>query len=239
MTEREKTNIKHIIVLITTLLLCVETNAQELKYGIMAGPNLVSMSLSNASGDGFHYDSSPDITYNVNGFMELRSDSWWGISLEPGFIRKGGLLDLTYSKGTKKISSQNSRLYSNVELPVLLNIDLNQKFYLSAGIELDYTVSSSLNNQYRTIAMSYIPAGSTSTQYGTSTSSSIVLLPNLNNKLSCSAILGVSYRFNDTYDICLRYGLGLTKLTTVNLIDNINNSTYCNYLQLALKYNIN
>ena len=225
------------IVLITTLLLCVSTKAQELKYGIMAGLDLVNMSLTNASSDGFHYDSSSGITCNVNGIIGLKSDSWWEISLEPGFIKKGGLLDLTYSKGSNKFSSQNSRLYSNIDLPVLLNIDLNKTFYLSAGIGLDYTVSSSINNQYRGVATNYKPAGSTNSQSG-NTLPHVEILPNLNNKLSCSAILGVSYKLSDAYDVCVRYGLGLTKLATVNFIGNVYNSAYSNYLQLALKYNI-
>jgi len=232
-------DLKITIVLIATFLLCVSTKAQELKYSVMVGLNLVNMSLSNASSNGFHYDAYPDITGSVNAIIGFKSDDWWEISLEPGYIKKGGVLDLTYSDGYNKISSQNSRDYSNIVLPILLNIDLNRKFYLSAGIGLDYTISSSKNNEFRAVPLNYIPAGSTDNQYGIYTLPNDDILPNLNNKMSCSAILGVSYKLNDTYDVCLRYGLGLTKLATVNLISNINNSTYSNYLQLALKYNIN
>ena len=235
----KKINLKIKLVLIITFLLCVGTKAQELKYSVMAGLNLVNMSLSNASSNGFHYDASPDITGSFNAIIGFKSDDWWEISLEPGYIKKGGLLDLTYSNGSNKISSQNIRLYSNIDLPILLNIDLNRKFYLSAGIGLDYTISSSENNQFRVVPLNYIPAGSTNNQYGTYALPNDDILPNLDNRISCSAILGVSYKLSDTYDVCLRYGLGLTKLATVNLVSNVNNSTYSNYLQLALKYNFN
>jgi hypothetical protein len=224
--KRNKINIKVVIIFITTLLLTISARAQEVKYGIMAGPNLVSLSISNASGAGFHYENYSGITFSVNGVIEFRSDSWWGISLEPGYIKKGGLLDLTYSKDGYRFSSHNSRLYSNIELPVLLNIDLNSKFYLSAGLGLDYTLSSSINNQFRTIGVM------------TPGPPNYELLPNLDHKLSCCTILGISYKLNDIYDICLRYSFGLTKLASVNIIDNVKNSVYSNYLQLSLKYNI-
>lgn len=231
-------NTKTMILLIVILLLYVDAKAQELKYGIMAGVNLVSISLSNVSGNGFKYDSYSNITYNINGTVEFRSDSWWGISLEPGFMKKGGTSDLSYANGSDRFSSQNSRTYSNIDLPVLLNIDLNKKFYISGGIGLDYTISSSKNNENRSIGYNCIPADATSNSYK-NTLQITEILPSLNNKLSCSAIVGASYRLSNTYDICLRYGLGLTKLSTVNVKDNINNSAYFNYIQLALKYNIN
>ncbi|MDD4992684.1 MAG: outer membrane beta-barrel protein [Paludibacter sp.] len=223
----KRINFKIAVVLIVALLLSVNAKAQEVKYGIMAGMNLVSLSISNASGLGFHYDNYSGITFGVNGVVEFRSDSWWGISLEPGYIKKGGGLDLTYSKPGYRFFSDNSRLYSNIELPVLLNMDLNSKFYLSAGFGLDYTLSSSINNQFRAIAVM------------TPGPPNYELLTNLDHKLSCSTILGISYKFNDTYNICLRYSFGLTRLAAVSLIDNVRNSVYANYLQLSLKYNIN
>jgi len=172
---------KFVTVLITTILLCIKAKAQELKYGLMAALDLVTMTMTNASGNGFSNSSYPSVGYNVNGILELKSDSWWGISLKPGFIKKGGGLDFTYSMGSTEISSKNSRMYSDIELPIILNIDLNKKFYLSTGLGIDYTLSTTDNNRFRALPP---------TNYE--------LLPTMDNKFSCSAILGLSYKMSDT-----------------------------------------
>lgn len=205
-----------------TLFLTICAKTQELKYGIMAGLDIASISITNTSRNYFSEDSNPTLTNHLNGFLEFKSDNWWGIGLEPGFIKKGGGLDILYSNGYNKIKSNNSIEYSNIQLPVILNIDLNKKFYLTTGLGLDYTISTSENNRYRTVTLP-----------------NYEILPIMDNKFSSSAILGMSYRLNDTYDICIRYNLGLTKFVTVNFIDGVNNSIYGNSLQLSLKYNIN
>jgi len=210
------------VIIMLTLLLTICAKAQELKYGIMAGLDFASISITNASGSSFSKVSYPTLTYHLNGFLEFKSDDWWGIGLEPGFIKKGGGLDISYSNGSNRINSYNSREYSNIELPVILNIDLNQKFYLSTGLGLDYTISTTENNRYRSVTLP-----------------NYEILPIMDNKFSCSAILGMSYRLNDTYEISIRYNLGLTKFVTVSFIDGVYNSIYGSSLQFSLKYNIN
>ena len=208
--------------ILTILLLTVCAKAQQLKYGIMTGFDLSSLKMTNASGNGFSTVSYSIITYHVNGILEFKSDSWWGISLEPGFRKKGGLLDVSYKYNSYVLSSNNSRQYSCIELPVVLNIDLNKKFYLSTGLGLDYIISSKDNNRFRAVP---IP--------------NYEILPVSGNKLSCFAIVGLSYKISDTSDVGIRYNMGLTKLVSVNLISAVNNSIYCNSYQLSLKYNIN
>jgi hypothetical protein len=210
------------VIIFSTLLLTICARAQELKYGIMAGLDLASISMTNASGNGFNSVSNSKTTYHINGILEFKSDSWWGISLEPGFIKKGGGLDFTYSNGYNKISSMNSRVYSNIDLPVLLNVDLNKKFYLSTGLGLDYTLSTTDENHWRAVVLP-----------------NYEILPIMDNKFSCSAILGLSYKLNETFNVSIRYNLGLTRLARANLVDGVNNSIYSNCSQLSLKYYIN
>ena len=213
---------KKMLIALLVLLFTICVKAQELKFGLMTGLNNTTFRISNVSGNSFSSVTiNSAISYHINAVVEFRSDSWWGVTLEPGYIKKGGSLDLTYLKGSAIAYSQNSFEYANIQLPVLLNIYLGQKFYLSTGLSFDYSISSSDNNRYRAL---FIP--------------NYEILPVMNNKLFCSAQLGISYELTKKYDIGIRYEYGLTKLVDVNLIKGLTNSVYQDCIQLSLKYNI-
>ena len=225
---------KRIIVtmIIISLRICVE--AQELKFGFMAGLCLPSYSLRNSSkSEGYSMSSSMINTYHINGFVTLLSDSWWGISVEPGYIVKGGHLNFGYNIDPHQFSYWVEKKYSIIELPILWNAYLRHKFYVSAGLGFDYIIKNT-NDQFGIIYNS-------SYTFGT-------ILPDVENKLNCSAILGISYNISDLIDIGARYQLGLTRLMRVELIDAINypynhpaalNSFFNDCLQISLKYKIN
>ena len=215
------------IIVITLLSLSISTKAQEVKYGITAGFCFPSIVLSNVSENKYYSaEGTFTETYHINAIVRFLSDSWWEISLEPGFIKKGGGLNFRYETNSDIIYYENNKEYSNLELPILFNLYFfNQRFYASTGLELDYTLSTQ--------------------NYGYSHNYEI--LPNMNNKFSISAILGISYKLSDNYDIGIRYSLGITKLVKVDLIDAANypyqhppavTSIYNNCFQLSLKYNI-
>lgn len=219
------------ILLIAILSLSNVSKAQEIKYGLMAGFCFPDLALSKVSGiDGYSDNGSSSETYHINGIVGFMSDSWWEISMEPGFIKKGGYLHFEYRTPSRYYNYHDGKEYSSIELPVLFNIYLNQKFYLSAGLGMDYILSTkNYDNYYNQI------------------NADIEILPDINKKFNCSAILGISYKLSDVYDISIRYSMGLTKLASVDFINAVNypfehpsalTSIYNNCLQLSLKYNI-
>lgn len=222
------------IALLIVLKSTISIEAQEIKYGFMAGLCLPNLSLRNVSkNESYSATSSLITTYHINGFVTLRSDSWWEVSIEPGFIMKGGHLNFRYTNNPDPFYYWVEKHYSIVELPILWNAHLNQKFYLSTGLGFDYIAA--IKNDQSWVAMG------TNHSIGT-------ILPDIEKRFNCSAIVGISYDLSDLLDIGIRYQLGLTRLMRVDLIDAINypyshpaaqSSIYSNCLQLSLKYKIN
>jgi len=218
--------------IIISLRICVE--AQEIKYGFTAGLCFPSYSLRNSSPkDGYSIRTSNIRTYHINGFATLKSDSWWGISIEPGYKENGGFLRLEYNISPHQFSYSVTKQYSTVELPILWNAHLNHHIYTSTGLGFEYIVKTTYED-FWSISNSNYSVGT--------------ILPDVENKFNCSAILGLSYNLSALLDIGVRYDLGLTRLMRVDLIDAMNypyrhpaalNSFYSNSWQISLKYKMN
>jgi len=99
-------------------------NAQKIMYGISTGFNVVNRNYSD-------YDvSSPIISCNANAYIGYKSQGYWGLSIEPGFIRKG--CNFHYAPYRFKIRD------SYLQMPILVNIYFTDKLFLSAGTEIAY-----------------------------------------------------------------------------------------------------
>ena len=227
---------KRVLVIISLIVISfrVSVEAQEIKYGFMAGLCLPSISLRNSSiNDGYQASTSSDIAYHINGFVSLRSDGWWGISIEPGYKESGGILNFDYNIAPHQFSYRVTKKYSMVELPILWNVYLKHKLNISSGLGFDYIVKTTNDQFWQTMNSSY--------SVGT-------ILPDVENKFNCSAIFGIGYNLSENLDISARYELGLTRLMRVELVDAMNypynhpvalNSFYINCLQVSLKYKMN
>ena len=227
---------KRVLVIVSSIIIsfriCV--GAQEIKYGFIAGLCSSGYSLRNSSiNDGYSVSASNDYTYHINGFVTLKSDSWWGISIEPGYKENSGFLRFEYNISPHQFSYSVTKQYSTVELPILWNAYLNHHFYTSTGLGFEYIVKTTYDDFWQ-ISNSYYSVGT--------------ILPDVENKFNCSAILGISYNLSDLLDIGVRYDLGLTRLMRVDLVDAMNypyrhpaalNSFYINCLQISVKYKIN
>ena len=215
--------IKITIIISIIFFFCIVAKSQQLKFGIIAGTDLGKMFMKKTSEIGFSsIENYSKPSYHINGILGFKSDSWWKISLEPGYIVRGSNLNFAYKKGSNIYSSVNGKLYSNFDLPILLDIDVNQKFYLSMGLAIDYTLSTLDDKKHLGVP---IP--------------NYEIFTNRDDEFSYFAILGLNYKLSDTYDVCIRYNLGLTKYAYINFIDDIYISVYNNCLQFSLKYNIN
>jgi hypothetical protein len=126
---------KLISILIGLILVSVpKSNAQNLRFGLFGGYDIVTIHQTplDPQLNGQPYD--PIMSYNINGFISLKSTGIWGISVEPGLIQKGGLL--YKSKAELKY----------LQMPLLADIYILQRLYFSIGPEFAYMISAKAIN---------------------------------------------------------------------------------------------
>jgi hypothetical protein len=209
-------------------------SAQDVDFGFKAGVYFPGFSLTNniAPNPIIKVIGLFNISYGVNGIVKLKSDTNWEVWFEPGFAKKGGLIEYIIHNENLSIPLESycGVEYSDIELPVMLNIHLKNNFSYSVGLGVGYTLSSEHN----------LP--------GTFDSPGSNVLPDLDKKFNSSIIAGLNYDLNDFYALSLRYTIGLTKVTAKDLVAdtpfNINHipiltSIYNNSLQLSFIYSIN
>ncbi len=105
--------------------------AQDIKYGVILGLDASNFhwQIEGELGDAVT-STSPRISLNFNVYLAYRSNSFWGLAVEPGFVMKG----VSYENG--------SVLKLNyLQIPILGEFYLNDKLALSIGPELAYLVN--------------------------------------------------------------------------------------------------
>ncbi len=217
--------------------------AQGLSYGVIIGTDVSLMKMRNVPKD-IEYTSmyAPILGFNVNGFISYKSKSFWGISLEPGFIRKGGVQLFDYMNShNMAIHYKVRNEFNSLELPVLFDIYLNEKLYMSAGFEFEYRLSEKaiMTDQVTWNDQSFFVAKVLENHVLADD-----ILPDDNNRLSYSGLVGLHYNINRKFDLGLRYGIGLKELIHVSWLDHYGDSfgesnVFNNYLQLILKIRLN
>jgi hypothetical protein len=227
-------NLSNIILFVSFMVSITAAEAQKVDFGLKAGICIPSFSLANniISNPTLSVHGMYNVSYGINAVVKLKSDDNWEIWLEPGFVKKGGMIKYIFHNPTVSIPIESYRgaLYSDVELPVIVNFHLRKKFDACVGLGLGYTVSS---EHQKTIIING-PGRN--------------LLPDLNGKLNTSIITGINYSLNEYYALTLRYTIGLTKVTTKDLVaeshyqfqyTSVQTSIYSNSLQLSLLYSFN
>jgi len=228
------------IVLFLALSLSFNLSAQNTKYGLIAGFAFPSFSINNVNDDRCEIETSAISGFHINGFVSFKSNSWWEISLEPGFNQKGGRVNFTFRHESGLINNiKAEKKYDTVELPVLLNSYISSKFYLSSGINLIFYTDKVYDQNWKSSS----PMGNS--VYTISTRN---LLPDDEKRFNCAGVVGLSYQLSDLLDLSVRYQLGVNNIMQIDLLNafvfNTNLPTaycsvYCNSFQLSLKCKIN
>jgi hypothetical protein len=186
-------------------------NGQKIKYGLTIGFDVANSHVTNRlKGD----DSRvfyPMLAYNINGFIGYKSQSFWGLSIEPGFIQKGGFRKnvISYSSGVMYQGDISYRL-NYIQFPILANLFINNKLYFSIGPELSYMLSAKAKFD----------------SFSTDITSSY------DNKFELSGTIGVNYSIWKNIDIGIRYNHGLTYVSKIQWTD-----LYWNYIGESKVYN--
>jgi Outer membrane protein beta-barrel domain len=187
--------------------------AQKFHFGILAGINMSNIHITQNTTSFFKNPVYKPISFfSLNGFLSLRTNTNWGISIEPGFIQKGanrGYITM-YDPFEEKIT------FSYIQLPVLYDLYFTKKISLSIGPEFSYLVKSQEKNSDRTI--------NTYDQ---------------RKKIEIAGIVGLDYNVFKYVDIGFRYNHAITSTTNLwfdefgNLIGQT--KEYNRYFQLILR----
>ena len=84
--------IPFVLIVSVFLLMHISVSAQNFKYGIVGGFDITKNHTTNLT---IREDNprsyEPMTSFNVNAFLGFKSISFWGMSVEPGFIKKGDI----------------------------------------------------------------------------------------------------------------------------------------------------
>jgi hypothetical protein len=198
------------------LVLCtgLSINAQDFKFGFLTGIDVVNIRLKDKiafEGDPRVYD--PMISFHVNGYVGFKGTGFWGLSVEPGFIQKGGI---------QKSADDNIRIQLNyIQLPILADFYLSDKIFVSVGPEFGYMMSAKAKSKDISNDISFL----------------------YDNEFEVSGLIGINYNIIDKMDLGFRYSHGLTytsKITWTNVSGNPKgeSSLHNQYLQFLVRFKV-
>ena len=117
------------------LIILSNTNiqAQNLKFGFTSGLDITNTKLSTKPNRiNIGNDPFPIVAFNINGVISFKGQKFWGISIEPGFIRKGWKTRGDYYE--QKIQ------LNYIQVPILFDIYVTERIIISTGTEANYLV---------------------------------------------------------------------------------------------------
>jgi hypothetical protein len=211
---------KPILIVIGLILLSMlKSNAQNLRFGLLGGVDKVNIHQKPWLPHAISAPFDPMNSYNVNCFISYKSQGIWGFSFEPGFIQKGG------ANGVNDCCRWELNYF---QFPLLAEIYVLRKLFLSVGPEFSYLTSAKAVNVYP----SHTHTTDVSSTY--------------KYKLEISGLIGINYMISKRFDIGLRYNHGFTYIAKIDI--NIYNGSnwyiypvkqQSQYLQLVLRVRIN
>lgn len=204
---------------IALLLFCThELISQNFKFGALAGIGVTNSHITNKPeeiGDALIF--YPMISYNFNGYIGYKSARFFGLSLEPGFIQKGGVQ--TYDKNDKN-DNVNIKLFY-IQMPLLADFYITDELFVSVGPEFAFLINAK--------AKSKDQSADINDWY--------------DNTFELSGMVGINYNIFTKFDIGLRYSHGISysnKLIWTDIEGNVvrESNEYNQYWQFILRFKI-
>lgn len=118
-----------LLTLIVFVLMQLNAVAQKINYGIVAGVDMANL---NTTGIGTIDPFKWMPSFNVNAHVGYQSNTFWGLSVEPGFIVKGGATE----------DPETKMKLNYLQMPLLVDFYLNERVSVSCGPELAYLLSA-------------------------------------------------------------------------------------------------
>lgn len=221
--------------------------SQNFSYGVYLGSDITNLYLYPVPDGNKSAMFSPVLSYNFNGFVSYKTGFFLGFSIEPGIIRYGGvqLFDHLNSK-YQPVTNQVKATINCLQIPVLIDFHLNDKLCISAGVDMDYTLSMKSIQTDDATTMHFLagefPLYAT---FGTgpNTIADNIVPDSKYHFRYYSGIIGLQYKLNKRFGVCLRYGFSLNKIYGFNweiisndgLMEMENSNIYSAYYQLGCK----
>jgi hypothetical protein len=209
---------KKITSLVLGLLLAIGLNAQEFNFGITAGFDIANARLTNKpSSYGAYRTYYPLTAFNINAHFGFKSNSFWAITTEPGFIQKGGVI-----RYDDNYRDKDAKLISNyIQFPVLIDFYLTKKLSLSIGPEFAYMIGTKAKSKENSKDITDL----------------------YDNKFEISGLIGINYSVFKYIDLGLLYNHGLTYTQIISFTDDTGTKVgegkvYNQYFQLFVRFKI-
>ena len=202
-------------VLVFGLLISAVFNlhAQEKRFGILAGFGITEPSWPKAPIENIY---KPIVSYSLNAHLDFKSKGIWGLSIEPGIIQKGSVIQ--NSPSGKRDNERTELLY--IHAPLLSNFYLGKKFMISFGPEFGYLISGKryFMDTKRNITDSY-------------------------EKFEVCGLFGLNYKVSENIVIGIRYSRGLIYTDERAILDMESNliifNEFSQYLHFITRYQFN
>ncbi|WP_236977303.1 porin family protein [Membranihabitans maritimus] len=156
-------------------------------YGISGGVGISQLQFSQIDDLPF-YSNDPIVGYQVSALLDYRVGESWGISVEPGYARRGGQLGILPG-----MTNLNTRIKLDyVRLPILFSLYPREYVSISVGPELSYLADSNIDFL------------------------NMIASP-IENKFSLGVSAGVDFHFDAPVSIGVQYNRNLTPLSSLNI----------------------
>lgn len=166
------------------LMSLMSLKAQNLEFGVKTGLGIANIHIKNLPDSENNSDIfSPTPSYSINGYVNYKSKGLWGFSFEPGLIKKGWI-------SNKGNNNENKIGLKYLQVPILSDVYISDKFYFSIGPEINYLLNAKNNSSYGTEKIT-----------------------DLNRKFELAGIAGGAYKIFPNLDIGIRYSHGLTQIS--------------------------
>ena len=198
------------------LMTLISLNAQNIEFGVKSGLGFANINITNLPNSETNSDIfSPTMSYSLSGILSYKSKGLWGLSLEPGLMKKGWI-------SNKDDSNENKIGLQYLHFPILSDFYLSDKFYFSIGPEINYLLNAKNKSNNGTQEIT-----------------------DLNRKFELSGLVSGAYKIFDNLYIGIRYSHGLTQISdkVYWVADEFNENPtelndYNQYLQFFVKLKI-
>jgi len=193
-------------------------HAQEIRFGILGGMGVTQSFWTHVPEHVVENSYNPIPSFSLNVCAGFKNKGIWGLSIEPGIIKKGGVDPNTPNE--KEDNNRFELLY--IHAPVLSDFYLGKKFMISVGPEFGYLIS----------VKSYFRDFTTN------------LYEFYENKFEVCGLLGANYIISENVDIGIRYSRGFIHsiryvTTDINGQFSGDIKEYSQYLHFIARYKFN
>ncbi len=196
-----------------------QTGKHGVKIGLQAGICFADIRIKESISQPVPDEYNFKPMYSISAYFLMKSKNRLGVSVEPGFIRKGSDAKVSYdlSNITRDVDYQ----LDYVTLPALVNFSLSQKLTIGAGAAADFLIKA--ETKYK--------------------NEPVVDDTKFYKEMDLALLAGLDYRILKFVDMAFRYSYSLSPSREWKLTDSVGDNLgdmklYNQVFQLAMQVNL-